>query len=151
MASSVTNTFRRLDVDQLNEDLFKDEEANELSSPTSVVDEKEILKLSSSGRHLEAIQAVLALKPQASTNPSVKETAFNLMMQLMTRTKAAEIGEIISKLDVNQIDLVMKYIYKGFENPVDGSSAVLLVWHQKAFEKGGHGSIVRVLTDWKRV
>jgi actin related protein 2/3 complex subunit 5 len=50
-----------------------------------------------------------------------------------------------------QIDLLMKYIYRGFESPSDGSSGHLLLWHEKVFEKGGLGSIVRVLTDKKKV
>lgn len=45
----------------------------------------------------------------------------------------------------------MKYIYRGFEQPSDGSSGHLLTWHEKVFAKGGVGSIVRVLTDKKRV
>ncbi len=59
--------------------------------------------------------------------------------------------DIISKLDAEQVDTLMKYIYKGFEVPSDGSSAHLLIWHEKAFAAGGLGSIIRVLTDNKRV
>ena len=45
----------------------------------------------------------------------------------------------------------MKYIYRGFENPSDNSSAQLLFWHEKVFDEADVGAIVRVLTDRKRV
>ena len=50
-----------------------------------------------------------------------------------------------------QKDLLMKYIYRGFESPSEGSSAQLLFWHEKVFETAGVGSIVRVMTDRKKV
>jgi len=52
---------------------------------------------------------------------------------------------------VLQRDLLMKYIYRGFELPSEGSSPHLLFWHEKIFETSGVGSIIRVLTDRKRV
>lgn len=71
------------------------------------------------------------------------------MMQVLLGVKTAEIEKIIEKLSQDQVDLLMKYIYRGFENPIDGSSTHLLMWHQKVFDKGGHGSILRVLCDKK--
>ena len=44
----------------------------------------------------------------------------------------------------------MKYIYRGFEIPSEGSSGNLLTWHEKVFARGGVGSIVRVLSDTNR-
>lgn len=69
----------------------------------------------------------------------------------MLSIKSSQIDDVIQRLDVEQVDTLMKYIYKGFESPTEGSSAHLLVWHEKAFAVGGTGSIVRVLTDNKRV
>lgn len=61
--------------------------------------------------------------------------------------------DALSYLESNeQIDTLMKYIYRGFENPGDGSkSGHLLQWHEKVFNLGGIGCITRVLTDRKRV
>lgn len=49
------------------------------------------------------------------------------------------------------VDVLMKYIYKGFEYPSEGSSGHLLLWHEKAFQVGGPGAIVRVLSDTRRI
>lgn len=59
--------------------------------------------------------------------------------------------QIIFQLDSTQLDVLMKYIYRGFERPSENSSAVLLQWHEKVFNVAGVGCIVRVLTDRKRV
>jgi len=42
----------------------------------------------------------------------------------------------VQSLDKNGVDLLMKYIYKGFESPSDNSSAVLLQWHEKVRLRG---------------
>lgn len=65
--------------------------------------------------------------------------------------KASEIDKVIEQLDQDQVDTLMKYIYKGFENPGEGGSTHLLAWHEKAYAVGGVGSIVRVLTDRRRI
>ena len=58
---------------------------------------------------------------------------------------------ILSSLDRSLLDVLMKYIYRGFEKPSEKSSNVLLLWHEKVYNIGGVGCIVRVLTDRKRV
>ena len=45
--------------------------------------------------------------------------------------KSNDIEKAVQSLDKNGVDLLMKYIYKGFESPSDNSSAVLLQWHEK--------------------
>jgi actin related protein 2/3 complex subunit 5 len=45
--------------------------------------------------------------------------------------KANDIEKAVQSLDKNGVDLLMKYIYKGFESPSDNSSAMLLQWHEK--------------------
>lgn len=52
--------------------------------------------------------------------------------------------------DPDLIDVLMKYIYRGFEIPSEGSSGHLLQWHEKVFARGGIGCINRVLSDTHR-
>jgi len=39
-----------------------------------------------------------------------------------------QVESIVAKLDNDQKDLLMKYIYKGFETPSEGSSAHLVTF-----------------------
>ncbi|XP_014798235.1 PREDICTED: actin-related protein 2/3 complex subunit 5-like protein [Calidris pugnax] len=82
---------------------------------------------------------------------SRQEQAQGTMLKVLTSFKSSEIEQAVSSLDRNGVDLLMKYIYKGFEKPTENSSAILLQWHEKALAVGGLGSIVRVLTARKTV
>ena len=52
-------------------------------------------------------------------------------MRVLTAVKSAEVEKAVKILDKNEQDVLMKYIYRGFAEPTDGSSAVLLTWHEK--------------------
>ena len=80
-----------------------------------------------------------------------KDLALNLVMRVLLSVKTSQMEEAVNSLDRDQQDLLMKYIYRGFEAPSEGSSGVLLAWHEKVHAVAGVGCIVRVLTDKKRV
>lgn len=145
-------SFRKIDIDDYVEDDFKDEDLREnSSSAVPSIDEKHILRLSSSGKYLEAMQHILSFNPQLCKDLNFKENAAHLMLQTMLNVKTSDIDSLLSNMDLDQLDLIMKYIYKGFESPSEGRSAHFLAWHQKVFAKAGLGSIIRVLTDKKKV
>lgn len=76
------------------------------------------------------------------------------VFQVLMNFKGAEkIEEAVNGLDKDAIDVLMKYIYRGFEFPGSKnlSCGALLVWHEKVMAKGGLGSIIRVMTDRRRV
>ncbi|KAJ1146302.1 hypothetical protein NDU88_012579 [Pleurodeles waltl] len=103
------------------------------------------------GDVLKAFHAALRNSPVNSKNPAAKEHAQAVVLQVLTAFKNSEIEQAVQTLDRNGIDLLMKYIYKGFEKPTENSSAILLQWHEKVLAVGGLGSIVRVLTARKTV
>lgn len=80
-----------------------------------------------------------------------KDNALNLTLSVLLSIKPSQIEEAVSSLDMDLLDVLMKYVYKGFENPSEGSSGHLLVWHEKVYNVGGVGCIVRVLSDNRRV
>ena len=82
----------------------------------------------------------------------MQDAALQLVLKVLLTIKNAEqVKAAVKQLDNDQKDVLMKYIYRGFEIPSEGSSAHLLLWHEKVFEEAGVGSIVRVLADRKKV
>ncbi|XP_050817452.1 actin-related protein 2/3 complex subunit 5 [Gopherus flavomarginatus] len=145
--------FRRVDVDEYDENKFVDEE--EGGDGQAGPDEGEVdscLRQSLfTGNMMAALQAALKNPPINTKNQAVKDRAESIVLKVLISFKANDIEKAVQSLDKNGVDLLMKYIYKGFESPSDNSSAVLLQWHEKALAAGGVGSIVRVLTARKTV
>jgi len=94
---------------------------------------------------------VLSNPPINTKNQAIKDRALQSVLKVLLSFKASEIDSALTGLDKNKLDLLMKYIYRGFELPSEGSSAQLLTWHDKVFNLAGLGSIVRTLTDRRRV
>lgn len=149
--NTLSSAFRKIDVDQYNEDNFKEDEQNELQSPPEGPDETEVSQMLSQQKYADALRTVLISAPLGSKSQQIKENAFNITLKVLMAIKASQMDDIISTLDIDLLDVLMKYVYKGFEIPSEGSSGHLLVWHEKVFGVAGVGSIVRVLTDSKRV
>lgn len=61
----------------------------------------------------------------------LQDRAEGLVLKVLTAFKSSDIEKGVQSLDRNGVDLLMKYIYKGFERPSENSSAVLLQWHEK--------------------
>ncbi|XP_075534129.1 actin-related protein 2/3 complex subunit 5-like isoform X2 [Dermacentor variabilis] len=97
------------------------------------------------------MKIILKTAPIGSKCQSVKDAASALAMRVLLAVKASEMEQAVGSLDRDSVDVLMKYIYRGFESPSEGSSGHLLAWHEKAYAAGGIGSIVRVMTDRKRV
>ncbi|NXD24502.1 ARP5L protein, partial [Spelaeornis formosus] len=103
------------------------------------------------GEALRALHTALRSPGSTGRSQASKEQAQGTMLKVLTSFKSSEIEQAVNSLDRNGVDLLMKYIYKGFEKPTENSSAILLQWHEKALAVGGLGSIVRVLTARKTV
>lgn len=73
------------------------------------------------------------------------------MIDALSAFKTTEIINYVRESSVEDLDLIMKYVYRGMASPELFNSALLLQWHEKLYDFGGLGSIVRVMTDRKRV
>ncbi|CAM4689881.1 unnamed protein product [Leuciscus chuanchicus] len=155
--NTVSDRFRKVDVDEYDENKFVDEEEggeNQLGPDEAEVDSliRQYPSLFTNiGNLMGALQAVLKNPPINTKNQNVKDRAEGLVLKVLSSFKSTDIEKGVQSLDKNGVDLLMKYIYKGFERPSENSSAVLLQWHEKALSAGGVGSIVRVLTARKTV
>uniref|UniRef100_A0A3P8SP35 Actin-related protein 2/3 complex subunit 5 n=1 Tax=Amphiprion percula TaxID=161767 RepID=A0A3P8SP35_AMPPE len=78
-----------------------------------------------------ALHAVLKNPPINTKNQNAKERAELLVVKVLSSFKSSDIEKAMGSLDKAGVDLLMKYIYRGFEKPSDNSSAVLLQWHER--------------------
>lgn len=140
-----SSAFRKIDVDQYNEDNFKDDEQE--NQHLSGIDEKEINQLLLQNKNSEALKICLKNAPLLSKNQQLKDQALQITLRVMMSIKSLQMDSAVEELDNDSLDVLMKYVYRGFEFPSDGSSGHLLQWHEKVYAKGGVGAIVRVLTD----
>ncbi|NXS04196.1 ARP5L protein, partial [Oxylabes madagascariensis] len=83
------------------------------------------------GEALRAFHTAIRSSPGSARSPAMKEQAQGTMLKVLTSFKSSEIEQAVNSLDRNGVDLLMKYIYKGFEKPTENSSAILLQWHEK--------------------
>ena len=54
-----------------------------------------------------------------------------IVMRVLQSFKPSEIESVVKTLEPNHLDILMKYVYRGFEIPSEGSSNLLLAWHEK--------------------
>ncbi|MBN3291860.1 ARP5L protein, partial [Polypterus senegalus] len=83
------------------------------------------------GDMLSAFHVALRNPPVNTKNQAIKERAQGIVLKVLTSFKSSEIEQAVKSLDKNGVDLLMKYIYKGFEKPTENSSSILLQWHEK--------------------
>ena len=62
---------------------------------------------------------------------SLQAKNFSLVLDVLTRFKSADIEKTVKGLSSDEIDVLMKYIYRGFAEPTENSCGVLLSWHQQ--------------------
>jgi len=141
--------FRRLDVDQYDDNSFRDDVSDLTDEGPN---ESEVNNLLMSGKAAAALKVVLQNPPVQTKDDAQKEKAAHLVVKVLSSIKSSEVQSAVKQLEVEEVDVLMKYIYKGFSMGLDGQQCgTLLQWHGKALQEGGKGCIVRVLSDRKRL
>lgn len=152
MSKNTNSTqFRSVDVDVYDEDQYEDESRDDLSANQAVSDRADQVKQLLMGmKTKEALKVSLQNPPLGNKDEKILERNFETVLSVLKSFKAAEIQGAIDDLDAVEVDVLMKYLYKGFKLHPD-KSGILLAWHDKAFKTGGLGSIVRVMVDRKGI
>lgn len=146
---SVVGRFRKVDVDEYDENKLVDEEDG--GDGQAGPDEGEVDSCLRQGNMTAALQAALKNPLINTKSQAVKDRAGSIVLKVLISFKANDIEKTVQSPDKNGANLLMKCIYEGFGSPSDSSSAVLLQWYGKSLAAGGVGSIVRVLTARKTV
>ena len=111
----------------------------------------QVESLLSTGKNCEALNHVLSNNSLSIKDPQARDVNLAVSLKVLLSFKTSQIEAAVAGLDNESRDILMKIIYRGFEFPFEGSSAQLLVWHEKVYAVAGVGSIVRVMTDKKTV
>ncbi|CAG8536541.1 10024_t:CDS:2 [Paraglomus occultum] len=162
-------SFRKIDVDALDEELLSKEELFIFSNgvangPTlesvksKAIDVRNALTrlvtpgfFVGRGDTATALSIALDNPPYGLDNDEAKAQNTRNVLDVLSSVKASDILGHVKALSSDQQLVLMKYIYKGMATPETGQSAVLLNWHDKLTEVAGVGCIVRVITDRKTV
>ncbi|CDS38045.1 Actin protein 2:3 complex subunit 5 [Echinococcus multilocularis] len=143
MAKNTGDTrFRKLDVDSFSQSNFEEETVDDTH-----LNPRDVEGLLSSGKYEEAVRMVLDNAPVNSKDAGLKDAVSALILRAMSSIRSNQVDAFVNRLNQEQLDMLMKYIYRGFQKPVDITYPALLVWHEKALAKGKISSICRVLTD----
>ena len=144
---NLNRAFRTVDVDKYNEDNYQEEPDEE---PSSTIDTNQINSLLSSNKNVDALKLFLSSSPTLIKDPAAKKATRDLAVRILLAVKVNQMEDAVKQLDTDSLDVLMKFIYAGFESPSEGSSQHLLAWHEKVFNSTGVGSIVRVLADKRK-
>ncbi|KAG5519339.1 hypothetical protein PMAC_001964 [Pneumocystis sp. 'macacae'] len=142
------------DKDKLKkEDLYQKEE----QSPEEVQEDiskrtPELLYMVKKGKAVEALGKALINPPYGKDIDDIKIIHMNTVFETLSSIKPNEILNTIKAFNIEQQDVLMKYLYKGLSNPKAYNSTILLNWHEKLVEVAGYGCIVRsALSDLRTV
>ncbi|KAJ3027022.1 UNVERIFIED_CONTAM: hypothetical protein HDU68_004640 [Siphonaria sp. JEL0065] len=99
----------------------------------------------------EAVSKALE-DPSVGRDPqAAKDKNLQVVMEALAAPRTTDIPVVVKQLPPFQLDILMKFIYRGMGSPELYNPSVLLAWHEKVTEVTGLGSIVRVLTDRQTV
>merc|ERR1712146_685080 len=94
--------------------------------------------------HTAALKKSLENPPIRSKEPSVKDDNADIVKNVMTSIQDASIDSTWAALDDEELDCLMKYVYRFLALP---NLPSMLKWHAKIVEKVGVGCIMRTLAD----
>jgi len=111
--------------------------------------EAKVNQLVAQNRAKDAVLAALENPPLGTKSDAVKDQSAEIVVAALNATKDADLKGILDSLNEDQLDLLMKYVYRGMAN-ADNSTQLLKV-HAQIVEKAGLGCIIRAFAERKTV
>lgn len=108
---------------------------------------EEVNQLLSGRKTAKALQLFLQDPPLGVKDQEVKDKASEAVMNVIRMIKDAEIDSYLSDLSSKEADVLLQYVFKGFEKGDYSNS--LLKWHAAIHEKWGLGTSVRAMSARK--
>ncbi|VDK70811.1 unnamed protein product [Onchocerca ochengi] len=151
MAKNLENTsYRKLDVDAFDPEKFVD--CEDAETPVIGPDERLVNQLLQSAKLQEALKASLSNPPLKCKNQAIKDRSTALVTKVLMNVKTADIEGIVKNLTDDEVNLLMKFIYKAMDTQADNATCqYLLSWHAQILARGGYGAIIRVFCDRQRL
>ncbi|KAF5375447.1 hypothetical protein D9615_007953 [Tricholomella constricta] len=152
--------FRKIDIDQYDEDVLHESELYDADprDPAQVLEDAKqrqaaVRTALARSDVVGALSTILENAPYGPNVDQAKEITLHTLLTILNTTKSTEIPAVIKSLSQDSQDTLMKYLYKGMAMPGWGdiSGSVLLGWHEKLTEIAGTGCIVRTMTDRRLV
>jgi len=97
------------------------------------------------GNGADALREALQDPPLGCKAQQTRDQSTQLVLSVLTSVKDADAGKALGSLSTGDLDILMKYIYKGLES--GENSNILLKWHSYVTKEGGLGCIVRSMAD----
>ncbi|KAG5440085.1 hypothetical protein PCK2_000597 [Pneumocystis canis] len=156
-------SFRNTDIHLLQEDLLTKEDLyqQEERSPEEIQEDiskraLELISMMRKGKAVEALSKALVNPPYGKNINDIKKQHMNTIFELLSSIKPNEIRNTTQTLNIEQQDVLMKYLYKGLSDPKTYNPAILLTWHEKKFlPRRGDSSLFASIswlskeTDWQ--
>jgi len=101
------------------------------------------------GNAAGAIELALTDPPVFSKNQQLKDRNAAVVVNALVSIKEKDIDTALAKLSDDQLDVCMKYIYRGLES--GDNSNILLKWHESVYNKCGIGCIIRAIAERRTV
>ncbi|VDO38655.1 unnamed protein product [Brugia timori] len=169
MAKNLENTsYRKLDVDAFDPEKFVD--CEDAETPGIGPDERLVNQLLQSAKLQEALKASLSNPPLKCKNQAIKDRSTALVTKVLMNIKTADIESVVKSLTDDEVNLLMKFIYKAMDTQADNATCqYLLLWHAQVISntfakpyptlnamelvlaRGGYGAIIRVFCDRQRL
>ncbi|EJW85520.1 hypothetical protein WUBG_03570 [Wuchereria bancrofti] len=151
MAKNLENTsYRKLDVDAFDPEKFVD--CEDAETPGIGPDERLVNQLLQSAKLQEALKASLSNPPLKCKNQAIKDRSTALVTKVLMNVKIADIESVVKSLTDDEVNLLMKFIYKAMDTQADNATCqYLLSWHAQVLARGGYGAIIRVFCDRQRL